>query len=272
MENNIITLILISLISHVIFDFTFQNEVIIAGRFPQSRLNINSLKSVAIANSIHSTLHVMGIVISIIVVGFFAGFDLSASIIQILAIGVSHFLIDYGKSILVMIDNKNNNIWLFTADQMLHLISIILIFTICNTNNFFSEFYDMAIKYPSSLLPHDKILFGILILLVCSFASGYMAKMLLGRVHSEVNHEEDGGALNGGFIIGILERLFIIIGIVIKQPSIIVLVLTLKSIARYNKFKDDDFVEYFIIGTLFSLIVGIIGGVLIAKMISFSIS
>ena len=94
MENNIITLILISLISHVIFDFIFQNEIIIAVRFPKSRLNRNSLKSVAIANSIHSTLHVMGIVISIIVVGFFVGFDLSASILQILAVGVAHFFID----------------------------------------------------------------------------------------------------------------------------------------------------------------------------------
>lgn len=272
MENNIITLILISLISHVIFDFIFQNEVIIAGRFPRCRLNRNSLKSVGIANLIHSTLHILGIIICIIIVEFFVGFDLSESVFQILAIGITHFLIDYCKSILVMIENKNNNIWMFIFDQMIHLIFIVLIFTVGNLNIFLNRFYEMLIKYPSLLLPHEKVLFGILVLLVSTFASGYFAKMLLGRVRNSGNHEEEGGALNGGFIIGILERLFIIIGIVIKEPSIIALVLTIKSIARYNKFKDDDFVEYFIIGTLFSLIVAIIGGVLIAKMISFSIS
>ena len=58
-----------------------------------------------------------------------------------------------------------------------------------------------------------------------------------------------------GAIIGFLERLIIVIFISIHQYAAIGLVLTAKSIVRYDRIaKDQEFSEYYLIGTLFSLI------------------
>ena len=63
---------------------------------------------------------------------------------------------------------------------------------------------------------------------------------------------EDDGKKAGGFI-GLLERLLILLFLSINQYSAIGLVLTAKSIARYDEIsKDKDFAEYYLLGTLLS--------------------
>lgn len=58
-----------------------------------------------------------------------------------------------------------------------------------------------------------------------------------------------------GAIIGFLERIIIVIFISLQQYAAIGLVLTAKSIVRYDRIaKDQEFSEYYLIGTLFSLI------------------
>lgn len=64
-------------------------------------------------------------------------------------------------------------------------------------------------------------------------------------------YEKDGKKA-GGFI-GLLERLLILLFLSINQYSAIGLVLTAKSIARYDEIsKDKDFAEYYLLGTLLS--------------------
>ena len=74
------------------------------------------------------------------------------------------------------------------------------------------------------------------------------------------NAIRNSGAKNGGFIIGILERTFILVIMILNQPSIIGFVLAVKSVARFKKLEDENFAEYFIIGTFISFIIAIIGG------------
>lgn len=76
------------------------------------------------------------------------------------------------------------------------------------------------------------------------------------------------GAKNGGFIIGILERILIFISMLIDYYSIIGFILTAKSIARFNKLSDQRFAEYFIIGNLISFTSAIIGGVFVKFIIN----
>ncbi len=67
----------------------------------------------------------------------------------------------------------------------------------------------------------------------------------------------------GGFI-GFLERFIIVIFLAINQYSAIGLILTAKSIARYDKIsKDQTFAEYYLLGTLLSAIIAIIAYFLI---------
>lgn len=77
----------------------------------------------------------------------------------------------------------------------------------------------------------------------------------------------DEGAPNGGFIIGILERIFIVISIIIDYPMMIGFVLTVKSVARFKKLSNDSFAEYFIIGTFLSFIPAILVGLIIKWLI-----
>lgn len=78
--------------------------------------------------------------------------------------------------------------------------------------------------------------------------------------------EKKDGAEKGGFIIGLLERLFILIAFSINAPSMIGFVLTAKSLARFKKLDNSTFAEYFIIGTFISFIFAIVGGILIRSL------
>lgn len=78
----------------------------------------------------------------------------------------------------------------------------------------------------------------------------------------------DEGADDGGFLIGILERMFIIASIIFNMPLVIGFVLTTKSIARLKKFDNDRFVEMFIIGSMISFISAIVIGYFIKLLVA----
>lgn len=60
---------------------------------------------------------------------------------------------------------------------------------------------------------------------------------------------------NAGRCIGSLERLIMLIFIAMNQYSAMGLVLTAKSVARYDKIsKDEKFAEYYLLGTLLSTV------------------
>ena len=65
---------------------------------------------------------------------------------------------------------------------------------------------------------------------------------------------------NIGRFIGTVERIIMLIFLSIGQYSAVGLVLTAKSIARYDKIsKEKDFAEYYLLGTLMSTLIVIAG-------------
>ena len=72
----------------------------------------------------------------------------------------------------------------------------------------------------------------------------------------------DTGLKHAGLAIGMLERLFVLTLVLYGQFTAIILVLTAKSIARFEDLKKRDFAEYYLIGTfssmLFALYVGLV--------------
>lgn len=69
---------------------------------------------------------------------------------------------------------------------------------------------------------------------------------------------------NVGRVIGSVERAIMFILIYMNQYAAIGLVLTAKSIARYDKItKEKDFAEYYLLGTLISLGIVIVCGILL---------
>jgi uncharacterized membrane protein len=79
---------------------------------------------------------------------------------------------------------------------------------------------------------------------------------------SSYNSEEEIGdrpPLRLGKIIGNLERILIVLLLCANQYVVIGYIFTAKSIARWKKLTEDkDFAEYYLVGTLLSVIISII--------------
>lgn len=67
----------------------------------------------------------------------------------------------------------------------------------------------------------------------------------------------DGPTLQGGRIIGVLERCIVIALFARGEIAAIGFVFTAKSIVRYHDFSKPDFAEYYLIGTLYSVVIAL---------------
>ncbi len=72
---------------------------------------------------------------------------------------------------------------------------------------------------------------------------------------------------NAGLYIGWLERFLVMTALLLQSPAMVGLIFTAKSIARYPEFKSERFAEYFLIGTLLSLSLAILGGALLMRLL-----
>lgn len=154
----------------------------------------------------------------------------------ILFIIITHFLIDWGK---LMLMNKVNAILLFFADQLLHLSIIVAIVY------FHRPFY---INF--SKLEEPKLLITLIALLLVSMVSSVIIKVLMYKL--KVGEDTPN---NAGKYIGILERLFIFFFVVNNYWAGIGFLLAAKSIFRFGDLtnaKDKNLTEYILIGTLLS--------------------
>lgn len=110
---------------------------------------------------------------------------------------------------------------------------------------------------------------------VVIFAGGYLIRALTRPLVNGDSHpaEETKAQLrNAGMYIGWLERFIILTALLLRSPATAGLVLTAKAIARYPEFKHVRFAEYFLIGTLLSLCVAMIGGLILLKLLYGNIS
>lgn len=138
---------------------------------------------------------------------------------------------------------------IYLIDQFLHIASIFVIaFILASMNKeiiiipFINNVFEI-IGIPYIML----ISWSLLFLLIWKPANITIKHLLCLNRPSE-----EEGKKAGGFI-GLLERLLILLFLSINQYSAIGLVLTAKSIARYDEIsKDKDFAEYYLLGTLLS--------------------
>lgn len=110
---------------------------------------------------------------------------------------------------------------------------------------------------------------------VVIFAGGYLIRALTRPlVNGDVRPADETTTQlrNAGMYIGWLERFLILTALLLRSPATAGLVLTAKAIARYPQFKHVRFAEYFLIGTLLSLCVAMIGGLILLKLLYGSIA
>ncbi len=212
--------------------------------------------------------------------------------IPLLLICVLHLIIDsvkflYKVKIIKRIKKKSLVIkesTLYLVDQGIHLISIIIICFI-NRNEIVTPLFSIEVFFQYINIDSHRFFQWILLLLIVgkpinisfkklftgikpsdqliSQYSGSEIKLSAAGVENsmEINKKAIMGIEDktAGQYIGFLERLLIAIFLSIGQYASIGFIMTAKSIARYDKIsKSQEFAEYYLVGTLASLMAGLI--------------
>ena len=105
-----------------------------------------------------------------------------------------------------------------------------------------------------------------MILIVCRPDNITIKKLLFKYKPGGKDGNDDHTVKNVGAFIGTLERMIIVLLLSVNQYAAIGLVLTAKSVARYDKIsKDPPFAEYYLLGTLLSTLLVILTYLLFCK-------
>lgn len=192
----------------------------------------------------------------------------------VIAFGLSHGFVDIMKYVVCgsvyRTDTPARKLRVFLLDQAVHIAIIgALAYQMKNfdTGNLFRSelktfFSDFGISIVGLLSWSLKLLLlhKPLNILISGFLSSY--KPIPDKTVDAAESEAEADK-NMGRLIGTLERIIMSIFISINQYSAIGLVLTAKSIARYDRIeKQQSFAEYYLLGTLLSTI----GAVVVSLM------
>ncbi len=197
-----------------------------------------------------------------------------------LGIMVMHFLTDWLKSHIqstlgvlttdtqnkiIPGDNKRNDLWIFLADQMVHLAIIIVGASIwISVNNDWRQpeyLQDFIINHPLRL----KTMVGLLLVLKPAYI---LILLILETCKVKVYpiQNDEYGNFHSGELIGWLERGLILIFVILSQYEAIGFLIAAKSILRFNDTSKGEKSEYVLTGTLLSLAIALCLGILALKI------
>ena len=157
---------------------------------------------------------------------------------------------------------------LYLADQALHIAAIFFLIQCCYLSQ-----YRFVLP---SFLTRDTLKWLLLILINAKPANITFKKIFQKYVpdpsiHEQLSFTETAERLpepGAGALIGTIERFLCIIFISLGQFAAIGLIYTAKSIARFEKIgKNPRFAEYYLIGTLYSILFVLVSYQLIMKLL-----
>lgn len=158
-------------------------------------------------------------------------------------------------------ENNLREFNLYFADQILHIIIIIMIYALtsprANSSPLLLTSLGLKINELFHLFGLDSLVFTkvILSVVVIHKPMNIFISLFLSGFTPNIKKEIDSSGKNAGRYIGTLERIIILLFISIEQYTAIGFILTAKSITRFDKIKKDiDFGEYYLIGTLLSFL------------------
>lgn len=186
---------------------------------------------------------------------------------------ILHVIIDLIKHYRIYVLKKNKKMMslkernIFILDQMFHFICIVIVaylFVINGGNirvwSYVSQFLRIISISGMSLAALTTAL------LIIHKPSNVTISKLLGVYKPGTKEDAVKKDYNAGRFIGTVERVIMLILISIGQYSAVGLVLTAKSIARYDRIsKEKDFAEYYLLGTLLSTVIVITVAILLYK-------
>ncbi|MBM1107557.1 DUF3307 domain-containing protein [Aurantibacter crassamenti] len=172
----------------------------------------------------------------------------------VLVITISHYIIDLAKLYANPLF-KLKSIPFF-VDQLLHIIVL-----------YCCAYYGNLLENTISIFTQMDWPLVTAIVFV-SFPSAIIMSKLLEGMSSQINFDHKS-LPNAGKYIGIIERLFVLVFIILGRWEAIGLLITAKSVFRFNDLKESNsrkLTEYILIGTLISFGLAIITGILYTQL------
>ncbi|GAM14032.1 DUF3307 domain-containing protein [Mesobacillus selenatarsenatis] len=225
----------------------------------------------------------------------------------VLFITGTHLIIDLVKIKLVdqfTVRENLNKLWFFVLDQLLHLFMLLIALQLFYQKSLVSNvdrFIQLLFEEGRQLGASSTILVIVIILILGTTVSGHIIRILLGSLpgqlltfegkytfKNELKETAYPQASNGqrglseqysymifnkhdmsrGKLIGYIERLLVILLTYYSSYPAIAFIVTAKSIARFKQMDDRDWAEYFLLGTLTSMFIGIMFGILLREILN----
>src|SRR5690606_10913194 len=233
------TLFLILLLTHILGDFCFQP----ASWVLDKKRHRHRSKKLYAHILVHATL-----------LAVFLGFD-TTYWFGFTIVVLSHYLIDLAK----LYTERHHHIAFFLVDQALHVAILALVVHL---------YEPLYIEWESIVsLPHLLFLTALALLI---FVPAVLIKIVIAQwrpetmeKHGEALFKDEESLIKAGRFIGVLERLFVFLFVIIDHWEAIGFLLAAKSIFRFGDLrrgKDRKLTEYVLIGTLLSFGIAILIG------------
>lgn len=244
-------------LGHLLTDFIFQTN----------RLVEQKRRGKPGAYLLHGWIHYFSV---ILLLGFLVPGSFLSLRAQLVIVGLTlaHLLIDFFK---IQLSRKNlvsDGSWAYVSDQVVHFLTVVIAAGLISPAGSFSALASLLEKARGV---QNQIIAVPVIYIAVVFGGGYLVRFLTKALaeNAENNSREKSREQlqNAGLYIGWLERFLVLTALLLKSPAMVGLIFTAKSIARYPEFKSERFAEYFLIGTLLSLSIAILGAVLLLKLL-----
>jgi hypothetical protein len=288
-------IVLLLLLAHLIADFWLQTDLMVKNKMQQLKKHM-----------LHHLI-TTGLVLTIIwgYHFHFSNF-LGHVLFPLLVICVTHLIIDVLKiklldTIKTTDTDSLKKLGFFLLDQLLHVVMLLItciVFFDMKAIGMMTRL--LGNEGPSDLGAANVLLFIIIIYILATSVSGHIIKLLVGSLPSnftnfegeftiknkslEVNDRNKPKRENHfteeyhyftysnplhsrGKLIGYIERLLVILLTVVGAYPSIAFIVAAKSIARFKQLEDRNWAEYFLLGTLSSIFLGLMLGLLIKGII-----
>ena len=245
-------LFLTGLLAHLLGDFPLQSSSMVRGKQEGIRAYVA-----------HGAIHLL--VLGVCVAAF-SNLELLTSFWFWMAacvyIGI-HLGIDRAKQGLVSTAKLADSASVFLLDQVVHVCTIVALAWFLIR----PSWAILRAQLRWSTATEDNVLEAGIVYVGVVFAGGYLIRYLTRNLTAGIDKpgETSEQVRNAGMYIGWLERFLVVTAILVQSPSMVGLILTGKSIARFPELKE-RFAEYFLIGTLLSVGLAVVGGLVLARL------
>ena len=245
------SIVLALLFAHVLGDFVFQSRRMVEAKAAGAR----------VAHLRHAMLHYL---LALGLLALFVPAPLGSLSGQALLLGlaIAHLAIDFGKSRL----GHGGGALAFALDQACHLATIALCALAMAGQPAAALAAGVGILRANSapILTVGVVYVGLV------FGCGHLIGSLLRPLREKLDtgsKDSTEQLERAGMYIGWLERFLLLTAIVTGSFAAVGLIVAAKSLFRFPELKDRPFAEYFLIGTLLSVVAATLGGLLLVALL-----